>query len=281
MNEMTSALLNEVLLLQELELAALEAGREIMRIYAAGCDVSQKDDQSPVTEADQLAEKLILKRLRAFAPDIPIVAEEEMAAGLSPQELGARFFLVDPLDGTKEFVKRNGDFTVNIALIENGVPVLGVVYAPVGGRLYIGGSNGAVKVLVDDAGQELSRTAIHVRQAPEQITAVASRSHNTPETDACLQNYGIETCVSVGSSLKFCLVAEGQADLYPRYSRTMEWDTAAGDAVLRAAGGLSTTLDGKPMLYGKRGQVYDCDFANGFFIARGCASLDKTQQPND
>lgn len=280
MNEMTSAAFDEALLLQELELAALEAGREIMRIYAAGCAVLEKADQSPVTEADQAAEKLILQRLRAFAPDIPIIAEEEMAAGLSPQELGARFFLVDPLDGTKEFIGRNGDFTVNIALIENGVPVLGVVYAPVGGRLYLGGSSGAVKVLIDDEGRELSRASIHVRHAPARLIAVASRSHNTPETDACLKNYAIETCVSVGSSLKFCLLAEGQADLYPRFSRTMEWDTAAGDAVLRAAGGLSATLDGAPMLYGKRGQADDCDFANGFFIARGCASLDKTQPPH-
>lgn len=277
MNEMTAATSKEALLLKELELAALVAGREIMRIYAAGCAVMHKKDLSPVTEADQIAEKLILQRLRTFAPDIPIIAEEEMASGLAPQVLGTRFFLVDPLDGTKEFISRNGDFTVNIALIENGVPVLGVVYAPVGGRLYSGSSSGAVKVLVDDKGRELSRQFIHVRKAPQQLIAVVSRSHHTPKTDICLKRFPIKSCISIGSSLKFCLLAEGQADLYPRYSRTMEWDTAAGDAILRAAGGLSTTLDGKPMLYGKCGQADDCDFANGFFIARGCASLDRLQ----
>ncbi|MGU3574332.1 3'(2'),5'-bisphosphate nucleotidase CysQ [Brucellaceae bacterium C25G] len=275
MGEMTSAALFEVSLLKELELAALEAGREIMRLYADGCDVMEKADHSPVTEADQRAEALILQRLRAFSPDIAIIAEEEMAADIAPQDLGARFFLVDPLDGTKEFINRNGDFTVNIALIENGCPVLGVVYAPVSGRLYSGSSSGAVKVLVDEEHCEISRQIIRVRQAPERLIAVASRSHNTPETDVFLERYPVETCVSVGSSLKFCLLAEGQADIYPRFSRTMEWDTAAGDAVLRAAGGLSYSSDGEPMLYGKRGQLHDCDFANGFFIARGCASLDK------
>ena len=257
-------------LMAVMQQAALEAGHEIMRFYETGCEISLKPDASPVSEADHVAEEVILKALRAYLPDVPVVAEEEMAAGDGPLEIRNRFFLVDPLDGTKEFVLRNGDFTVNIALIENGIPVSGVVYAPVSRRLYCGSPSGAWQYDVQpEALSEAIR--LQVRECGEQKTAVASRSHNTPETDAYLQEQAIASCVSVGSSLKFCLLAAGQADVYPRFSRTMEWDTAAGDAVLRAAGGKTLTLDDQPLTYGKRNQPSDSDYANPFFIAYGGA----------
>lgn len=255
-------------LMAVMQQAALDAGHAIMQFYETGCEISLKPDASPVSEADHVAEAIILKQLRAFLPEVSVVAEEEMAAGDGPVEIHDRFFLVDPLDGTKEFVLRNGDFTVNIALIENGVPVSGVVYAPVSGRLYCGSPAGAWQY---DVQPDLLAAEIRlsVRECGEQKTAVASRSHNTPETDAYLREQAIVSCVSVGSSLKFCLVASGQADVYPRFSRTMEWDTAAGDAVLRAAGGKTLTLDNQPLTYGKRNQQPESDYANPFFIAYG------------
>ncbi|HWD14517.1 3'(2'),5'-bisphosphate nucleotidase CysQ [Pseudochrobactrum sp. sp1633] len=257
-------------LMAVMQQAALEAGFAIMRLYEAGCEITLKSDASPVSEADHVAEAIILKHLRAFLPDVPVVAEEEMAAGNEPADIGERFFLVDPLDGTKEFVLRNGDFTVNIALIEDGVPVSGVVYAPVSRRLYCGSPSGGYQydVLQNAPTHE---TRLKVRDCGAQKTAVASRSHNTPETAAYLQEQAITSCVSVGSSLKFCLLAAGQADVYPRFSRTMEWDTAAGDAVLRAAGGKTLTLDDKPLTYGKRNQLPESDYANPSFIAYGGA----------
>lgn len=255
-------------LMAVMQRAALEAGHAIMDLYANGCAITVKEDASPVSEADHAAEAIILNHLRAFLPDVPIIAEEEMAAGISPDEISARFFLVDPLDGTKEFVLRNGDFTVNIALIEHGVPVAGVVYAPVSKQLYCGSSAGAWQYHVEaDVLSEAVR--LHVRECGTQKVAVASRSHNTPETDNYLREQAISSCLTVGSSLKFCLLAAGQADVYPRFSRTMEWDTAAGDAVLRAAGGTTLTLDDELLTYGKRNQLADCDYANPSFIAYG------------
>ena len=255
--------------LSVLERLALSAGSRIMEIFRAGCAVDRKDDASPVTEADRAAERIILEGLRSAFPDIPCVAEEEAAAGILPAELGDAFFLVDPLDGTKEFVKRSGDFTVNIALVRNGAPEIGVVYAP-SGRRFFSGRPGRAELIELDAKDEVSaRHAIHVRAGSGPLTVVASRSHRTPETDGFIGKVDAGEIVSVGSSLKFCLLANGEADLYPRFGRTMEWDTAAGDAVLRAAGGLTTTLDGRPLGYGKRNQPDDADFANPFFIARG------------
>ena len=256
-------------LLQVFEATAIAAGREILRIYEEGCDVALKDDSSPVTAADHAAEAIILKALRRVTPDIPVVAEEEISGGHVPGDLGDCFYLVDPLDGTREFVNRNGDFTVNIAMIEHGAPVLGVVHAPVRGQLFIGGPEGAWQLTVDNIGTVTGRKAIACRTAPEQMVAVASRSHRTPETDDYLRDFSIADCVSVGSSLKFGLLARGEADIYPRFGRTMEWDTAAGDAVLRAAGGITLTLDGKPLTYGRRNQADDADFANPNFVARG------------
>lgn len=251
-----------------LEQAALAAGAVIMQFYATDCAVSLKSDASPVSEADQAAERIILEALRAHFPDIPVVAEEEMAVGLSPDLIQTRFFLVDPLDGTKEFLQKNGDFTVNIALIERGVPVAGVVYAPACGKLYCGSGQGAWYYITRE-NTLTEKTPLQVRACGMEKIAVASRSHNSPETDAYLQAQAIHSCLTVGSSLKFCLLASGQADIYPRFSRTMEWDTAAGDAVLRAAGGRTLTLDGMPLTYGKRNQRADCDYANPFFIAYG------------
>lgn len=261
--------INHTTLLTILETTAISAGQEILRIYAEGCDFELKDDKSPVTEADHAAEAIIQAALIKATPDIPVVAEEEISGGHVPGDLGARFYLVDPLDGTREFVSRNGDFTVNIALIEKGAPVLGVVYAPVRGVLFTGGDTGAQEVTVGEGGSITARRAISCRQVPDKLIAVASRSHRTPETDAYLEKFSVTDCVSVGSSLKFGLLARGEADIYPRFGRTMEWDTAAGDAVLRAAGGVTLTLDGNPLTYGRRNQADDADFANPNFVAWG------------
>lgn len=247
---------------------AIDAGADIMRIYGTDFDVDIKEDSSPVTEADTAAEAIILKALDAQFPGVPVVAEESVAAGNVPQTKD-RFFLVDPLDGSKEFISRNGEFTVNIALIENGTPVAGVVYAPALGRIWWGDvAQGSFSGTVQD-GTVAGEATIRVRTPAKDLCAVGSRSHGSGEGDARLASYPIGEYKSAGSSLKFCLVAEGEADLYPRFGRTMEWDTAAGDAVLRAAGGQVTTLDGQPLSYGKREQADDSDFANPFFIAAG------------
>jgi len=259
-----------------LRAVAVEAGQIIMPFFNANqhpsAEVHLKKDQSPVTEADEEAERLILKELRAAYPDIPVVAEEEAAAGRLPEEIGTRFFLVDPLDGTKEFISGNGEFTVNIALIEDRVPVAGVVFAPAKKRLFFGYGRDTLKACEQDADvsfnpPQLSAVrSIAVREAPsEGLTAVASRSHRDAQTDEYLNHYKIADLKSAGSSLKFCLVAAGEADLYPRHGRTMEWDTAAGHAVLRAAGGSVTRLDGTPFSYGKVGE----GFGNDFFVAKG------------
>jgi 3'(2'), 5'-bisphosphate nucleotidase len=252
--------------------AALEAGAEIMAVYATEFSARSKGDASPVTEADERAEAIILAALRRLAPDVPVVAEEEVAAGRCPK-IGRRFFLVDPLDGTREFISRNGEFTVNIALVEDGVPVAGVVYAPALGRLFAGDASGARAAVVED-GRAGAFAAATVRPVPAGgLTVVGSRSHGSAETDAFVGRFDVATYRSAGSSLKFCLLACGEADLYPRFGRTMEWDTAAGDAVLRAAGGVMVRADGAPFRYGKRDQPGDADFANPHFIAASSTSL--------
>jgi 3'(2'), 5'-bisphosphate nucleotidase len=266
---MMTAAASDSQILAVFERLALAAGRKVMDIFRAGCAVDRKSDASPVTEADRAAEKIILEGLRAAFPDIPCVAEEEVAEGILPADLGSAFFLIDPLDGTKEFVNRNGDFTVNIALVRGGVPEIGVVYAPATRRFFSGRPGLAEIIELDADDRILARRAIAVRAATARLRIVASRSHRTPETDSFIRGVGPAEIVSVGSSLKFCLVAGGEADLYPRFGRTMEWDTAAGDAVLRAAGGMTRTLDGEPLVYGKRNQASDSDFANPHFIATG------------
>lgn len=255
------------------ERLALNAGREVMRVFHEGCAVDSKADSSPVTEADRASEKIILAGLRAAYPDIPCVAEEEVAAGVATPDLDSAFFLIDPLDGTKEFVNRRTDFTVNIALVRHGVPEVGVVFAPCAGRFFSGRPGRAESIEVDKDYRIVGRRPISVRAGGTPLAVVASRSHNTPETDAFIRDLGAAEIVSIGSSLKFCLLAAAEADVYPRFGRTMEWDTAAGDAVLRAAGGMTRTLDGQPLVYGKRNQAGDTDFANPHFIATGKSAV--------
>jgi 3'(2'),5'-bisphosphate nucleotidase len=246
--------------------AAIEAGRAAHRIYLGDFEVQHKADRSPVTAADHASEAIILERLERAAPGVPVVAEEEVAAGRQPA-IGKEFFLVDPLDGTKEFIQRNGDFTVNIALVRDGDPVLGVVYAPVTAALYAGdviAGRATRSRCAAISGKPTSPQPIRVRHPPaEGLIAVVSRSHSTPETETYLKSYQIARRVSVGSSLKFCLVAAAEADLYPRLGPTMEWDTAAGQAVLVAAGGTVSAPGGAPLTYGKPG------LRNSFFIAAG------------
>lgn len=251
---------------------ALEAGAAILPLFRAHGDARTKSDGSPVTVADGLAERIILERLAAAFPEIAVVAEESVAEGRVPDR-SARFFLVDPLDGTKEFISGSGEFTVNIGLIQDGVPIAGVVLAPALDQLFYGDETGAFETEITD-GRAGALRPIRIRTVPEAgATIVASRSHRTPETDALIAHYQVEKLVSSGSSLKFCEVAAGRADLYPRLGRTMEWDTAAADAVLRAAGGMVLTLDGHPLAYGKRDQADDSDFANPWFVATGGLSL--------
>ena len=252
-------------LLQGLAEAAVAAGAAIMAIYDSDFAVEYKSDSSPVTAADAAGEAVILEALARIAPGIAVVAEEEVAAGRIPDTEG-EFFLVDPLDGTKEFVSRNGDFTVNIALIEDHAPGLGVVFAPVERRLFAGDVRRGLawSAPVDAHGAIGQPEPLRIRSAPvEGLAAVASRSHNSPATEAYLDQFDVATRVSRGSSLKLCMVACGEADLYPRLAPTMEWDIAAGDAVLRAAGGSLSAPDGTPMRYGK------LRFFNPGFVAAG------------
>jgi len=246
--------------------AALAAGAEIERIYLEGCEVVEKEDGSPVTLADRNAEEIILQHLAAAFPDIPVLAEEEAAAGRIP-ELGNCFFCVDPLDGTRGFVQRTGEFTVNIGLIEDGVPVAGVIYAPDPKLLYYGArGDGAFRVRGGGGAEP-----IRPRPRPASgMTAVGSRSHASHGTAEKGAHLGIADFVESSSSLKFCLVAEGTADLYPRHGTTAEWDTAAGQAILEAAGGRVMALDEEgretgPLAYGK----VAARFLNPHFIAWG------------
>ncbi len=247
---------------REIRDIAYAAGAVILEIYAKDFAVDAKADASPVTEADRRAEALILERLAPVAPGVPIVAEESVAEGRIPDISGGRFWLVDPLDGTREFISRNGEFTVNIALIEAGRPVAGVVFAPAKNRLYVAAGPDHAWREVDGGPPE----PIACRPCPaDGAVAMVSRSHRSPETETWLAGRAIAEMRDAGSSLKFCTLAEGAADLYPRLGRTMEWDIAAGHAVLEAAGGSVTCLDGSPFLYGKPG------FENPHFIARGRA----------
>ena len=242
--------------------AAIEAGRDILEVYAGEITVDQKRDLSPVTLADGRAEKIILRHLIAATPEIPVISEEQAEAQGLPAAAAERFWLVDPLDGTKEFIKRNGEFTVNIALVEHGRPILGVVGIPVQGLIYAAAGPGTAQRRDATTGATVS---IGTRACPEDgATVTSSRSHSAcGELDELLASRKVAGRKTAGSALKFCMVAEGAADLYPRIGPTMEWDTAAGQAVLEAAGGRMTRLDGTPFLYGKPG------FRNPGFIAEG------------
>ena len=254
----------------ELELDALapeiialarRASEAILEIYATDFVVESKADRSPVTAADTAAEAIITRGLSAMTPDIPVVAEEAAAAGRIPDVSAGVFWLVDPLDGTREFLSRNGEFTVNIGLIEGGKPVLGVIHIPTRNETFLGNlQSGATRAQGNAAPQP-----IRVREVPaDGLTAIASRRHGDPaEIARFLQGRKVAGQKTAGSSMKFCAVAMGDADVYPRYGRTMEWDTAAGHAILAAAGGRIVTVEGEPLAYGKS------DFENPPFIAWG------------
>ena len=242
---------------------SIEAGAEIMRIYEADdFDVKIKSDASPVTEADELADALIAAGLRDAFPDIALVTAEQSASHSLQAD---RFLIVDPLDGTKEFINRRGDFTVNIALVENGIPTRGVVYAPAQGRVFCTQADGTSVEETGALSAEKAGSVSAIRVgSPDNgaVMVVASKSHRDQATDDYISKYAVKDMKSAGSSLKFCLVAAGEADLYPRLGRTMEWDTAAGHAVLSGAGGRVVRFDDHSTLtYGKPG--YD----NPFFIA--------------
>ena len=252
---------------REFAALAVMAGAVIMRIYASAFDVRAKGDGSPVSQADEEAEAVILAGLATLMPGMPVLAEEAAARGEAPQ-LGDAFILVDPLDGTREFVSRNGEFTVNIALVSAGAPVAGAVYAPALETLWYGGAHAFCATVAP--GADLASAAglrpIRVRQPPAGgLTALASRSHADVQTEQFLARLPIAERIAAGSSLKFCRVAEGLADVYPRFGPTMEWDTAAGDAVLRAAGGITCGEGGAPLLYCKAAGLY----RNGSFVAWG------------
>lgn len=241
---------------------AREAAREILRVYAGDFGKRVKADKSPVTDADQAAEAIILAGLRHLTPGFAIIAEEEMAAGPAPDLNGGPFWLVDPLDGTKEFIKRNGEFTVNIALVAGGHPVLGIILAPALNVLWRGGR---------ELGADMSEDGkafkpITVRRPPTTgLTICASRSHASySDLDIWCRDQGLTIAErrEAGSSLKFCLIAEGKADIYPRLGPTSEWDTAAGQSVLEGAGGEVVTVDQGPLSYGRP------PFRNPHFIAR-------------
>ena len=242
-----------------LESAVRKAGEKIMKFHAEGLKAEYKKDGSPVTEADRMAEVEILEALELTAPEVPVISEENAASHqISTPE---RFFLVDPLDGTKEFLRPDGQgfFTVNIGLILREEPIFGMVYAPALDRMFYGFKGGGA---VEKSSNR--EETITVRKIPSSgPVAVASRSHRNEETNRWLEGHQIRDTVSIGSSLKLCLVACGEADVYPRFGPTMEWDTAAGDAILRAAGGLTTNPDGSIFCYGKP------EYRNTFFIAYG------------
>jgi 3'(2'),5'-bisphosphate nucleotidase len=250
---------------------ASEAGKLIMAIYADAPRIETKADGSPVSDADRESERLIRARLGEVLPDVPLIAEESF----DPQQCRQapeRFLLVDPLDGTREFISRNGEFTVNIALIENGQPIVGCVYAPACEAIYIAGAR-AFRATLSPGAAMPSLTEIEpiaTRPYPSAgLSAVASRSHLDTKTEVFLKRLPIASHRSAGSSLKFCVIAQGEADVYPRLAPTMEWDTAAGQAVLLAAGGCVIGADGGPLRYGKA----SAGFRNDGFVAWGRAPL--------
>ncbi|HEY4771858.1 MAG TPA: 3'(2'),5'-bisphosphate nucleotidase CysQ [Steroidobacteraceae bacterium] len=244
--------------------AAREAGAAAHQYFRGELKLARKPDNTPVTAADHAAEAIILQRLGEHFGDIPIIAEEEVAAGRVPA-IDHTFFLVDPLDGTREFVAGRPEYTVNIALVRERTPRLGVVYAPATGILYAGDAEQAqaFRATAAPGTQDApARLPVCVRRVPPHgLTVVASRSHPNPKLNSYLAGYQVADTVSIGSSLKFCLVASGEADLYPRLGTTMEWDTAAGHAVLLGAGGIVVNAEGSPLRYGKAG------FTNPWFIA--------------
>ena len=233
-----------------------QAGAAIMKIYDGGFTVQHKEDDSPLTMADLESQRVILEGLKRITPDVPILSEESAAAPWAERQTWGELWVVDPLDGTREFVKRNGEFTVNIALVVDHEPVLGVVSAPAQGLVFWGAKG--IGAFTEHRGAR--RTAIHTTPPQRPLRVVGSRSHASKETAAYLDKVAEHVMTGVGSSLKFCLLAEGKADLYPRFGPTSEWDTAAGQAVLEAAGGQVTRSDGHPMRYNCRESILNGDF---------------------
>jgi len=254
----------------ELFETAQRAGQVIREIYQGGLDVREKGDRSPVTDADEAAEKIIIADLARLAPDIPVIAEEAVAAGHVP-ETGDVFFLVDPLDGTKEFVSGTGEFTVNIAVVRAGVPRFGLILTPALGEIYVTLAEDRVVKTEVGTGDVKPLSAVRAEPlqtrtpTPGHLVGIASRSHMDPATEAFLETHQVNETSQAGSSLKFCRIAEGKADVYPRLAPTREWDTAAGDAILRTAGGIVVTEDGAPLTYGK----VETGYLNPGFIAWG------------
>jgi 3'(2'), 5'-bisphosphate nucleotidase len=235
---------------------AREAGAAIMRVYAQDFAVSHKDDRSPLTEADMASHHLIVAGLQRMAPDIPVLSEESAHIPWETRRGWQRYWLVDPLDGTREFVKKNGEFTVNIALIEDGETVLGVVYAPALDEMHFG-ARGLGAFTCDGS----NRSPVAVRQpALAPLRVAGSRSHMDARSSAFIASLGEHTLLGMGSSLKFCRMAEARLDVYPRFAPTSEWDTAAGQCVLESAGGAVLTLDGEPLRYNRKDSLLNPDF---------------------
>lgn len=255
---------NRAQLIEDLLPVILEAGRAVMDVFNSDFSVYEKSDASQVTDADQRGEDIITKALIALTPDIPVIGEEAKDAGTAPDISGGAFWLVDPLDGTKEFIKRGDDFTVNIGLIEDGRPTAGLVLAPARKRIWAGSVDSGAFAADTDMNNIGERSEIKTRPTPETLTIVASKSHRSEVLENWLEHYPGAEHISIGSSLKIVLIAEGSADLYPRLGPTCEWDTAAAHAVLRAAGGEAIVSDGGPLTYGKDLKTY----LNPFFLAK-------------
>ena len=236
---------------------ARDAGKAILEVYATDFDVQEKSDESPLTQADLASHRKIVAGLSALTPDIPIISEEEGLASFEERREWPRYWLIDPLDGTKEFVNRNGEFTVNIALIDANRPVLGVVHVPVQNKTYIGCEGIGAQRQEGDGEPKI----IHVAEASSTpVRVVGSRSHRGASLDAYLEALGETDMIPMGSSLKFCVVAEGRADIYPRLGPTSEWDTAAAQAVVEQAGGKVLELDGKPLSYNRKEEILNPHF---------------------
>ncbi len=258
--------MNYVELIEPIVGLARKAGDAILEVYASDFDVQSKDDESPLTQADLAAHRRIVAGLAELTLDLPVISEESGLPPFAERSGWPTYWLIDPLDGTKEFVNRNGEFTVNIALVADGRPVFGVVHVPVQGKTYVGCEGRGAELRSDGA----EPRPIHVTQSSAQpVRVVGSRSHRGASLDAFIDNLGDCDLVPMGSSLKFCVVAEGGADVYPRLGPTSEWDTAAAQAVVEQAGGSVVTLDGKPMKYNQKE-----DILNPYFLVIGATDHD-------
>ena len=258
--------MNYAELIEPIVALAREAGDAILEVYASDFDVQSKDDESPLTQADLASHRQIVAGLAELAPGTPVISEE---SGLPPFETRSQwptYWLIDPLDGTKEFVNRNGEFTVNIALISDGRPAFGVVHVPVLGKTYVGCEGHGAELRVDGDPPKPIRVA---ERSAKPVRVVGSRSHRGSSLDAFIEELGDCDLVPMGSSLKFCVVAEGGADVYPRLGPTSEWDTAAAQAVVEQAGGSVVTLDGKPMKYNQKEEIL-----NPYFVVIGATDHD-------